>query len=229
MRRIVATCFALIGMVSPFASSNAEDAAAILAQSKAAYAALSSYQDVGEVRESMSRDMPFATAFVRPAQFRFEWTDHFLLVLKSNTVIYANGPTVRTWRREFDHSVSDVADASLHMSVAGATGISHGAAHHIATLLIPDLWKEGSFGSSVLDMKNPVHRGIETIDGVPCDHLGGGFGGTRVVHAWIGQKDHLVRRVDVTYDEDRTSSEWRRDIKTNVAIPSTVFARAKLQ
>lgn len=210
----------------------ADDAVTILARSRSAYAALVSYQDSGAVKASGDPERTFATAFVRPDHFRFEWAvrQPFLLPFATRIryVIYSDGVSSHLWLN-IDSGKDDV-EPSLASAVAGGTSLSQGAAPHTATLLIPDLWKDDPTGPSVLALAEANDVGVEPVDGVACDHLVGTTAhvdGQRSTHLWIGKQDHFVRRIVTDLGAGATITETHRDIRVDGAIPPDTFTVAR--
>jgi outer membrane lipoprotein-sorting protein len=219
-----------MAFVSPYAS--ADDAATVLARSRSAYAALESYQDTGAVKVGGEAERTFATAFVRPDHFRFEWAvpQPFLLPFATRTryAIYSDGVSSHLWLN-IDSGKDDV-ESSLAAAVAGGASLSRGAAPHIATLLIPDLRKSDPSGSSVLALADANEVGVEPVDGIACDHLAGTTAdadGPRPTQLWIGQQDHLVRRIVTQTGAAKTITETHRDIRIGDAIPPNLFTTAR--
>ncbi len=132
--------FARKGFAQPAqADHQGLSAGEILGRMASVYATCATYQDSGCVTMAFvgggARDRiekrPFSTAFVRPSRFRFEFTEgrghRFLAV--------ADGAETRTW---WDVQPGVKSDSSLELALAGATGISGGAAHTVPSLLMPD-------------------------------------------------------------------------------------------
>jgi hypothetical protein len=117
----------------------------ILAAAEATYARCRTYADTGRV-QTVFRDhngqtnfvttTPFETAFVRPDRFRFEFSIHSPNSAQFRRhIIVMNGPEVLTgWdiRRGVERP------ESLRMAIAGATGVSGGAAHTVPAMLMAE-------------------------------------------------------------------------------------------
>ncbi len=213
------------GWVGPAAA--AEDAASILRASEAAYAKLQTYQDVGVVRTTVGGDVSFDTAFVRPWRFRFAWTaGHPFILLRCmgiTGIVRADGPRVTMWRKVFGDEPTEKVEPSLAVAVAGATGVSMGSAHTIATLLMPHLWDEEPFGASVLALSSPRLLDDQPIDRTPCRHLAGLSSRGDPMELWIGTEDHLLRRFDVTLG-DFSFSEIHRELRVDAPVAAATFA-----
>jgi hypothetical protein len=108
------------------------------------YARCRTYRDTGCVRTEF-RDRrgrpgfasirPFATAFARPDRFRFEFSDHFPnQTAMHRYIVHLAGRAVRTW---WDLRPGVERSSSLGLALAGATGVSGGAAHTVPALLLP--------------------------------------------------------------------------------------------
>lgn len=113
-----------------------------------AYRSFHSYRDSGVLvwrhvgeEQQIPREIHFATYFTRslPTLFRFDWSKHHphlpLRHLVTKSVLLSNSEGVFRWD---DSDNRLVRKDSLEMAIAGAMGVSMGAASHISTLLIPD-------------------------------------------------------------------------------------------
>jgi hypothetical protein len=117
----------------------------ILAGMVAVYAGCQSYCDTGVVRTrflvqpdlpEFESDQPFRTAFVRPDRFRFEFSrTHPGQTAPHRYIVHAAGDVVQTW---WDVQPGVERHPSLGLALAGATGVSGGAAHTVPALLLPD-------------------------------------------------------------------------------------------
>ncbi len=177
-------------------------AQALLQQSRSAYAAVNTYRDQGTVRYSVlgsTHEVRFETAFVRPDRLRFEWIKAHpfppLRSMTTRTVIWSDSGAAFWWQRDYFERASQSRLESLRLAVAGATGVSSGAAHTIATLLLPDLWGADKFGDSVLNLRDAKHVGEGVVDAVPCERVAGIDWRNEPVELWIGRDDHLIRRI----------------------------------
>lgn len=212
------------------AAAAAETPQQLLGQMRAAYAALRSYSDTGVVLTHMPRnDLPnettFRSVFARPGLFRFEWTSHHayppLRHIKFNSVIWSNGDGAYFWSDWGGNGETLEKQDSLEMAVAAATGVSHGAAHTIASLLLPPMGR--TIGEGVTwDGKTTV----EDVEGVACHHFTGQHKGLGHFELWVGKDDYLVRKV-TSRRAGILSEEIRRNIQLNVEIPERTFASEK--
>lgn len=202
----------------------------IFGQMRAAYAALRSYSDTGVVLTHMpGNDQPneitFRSVFVRPQLFRFEWISHHpyppLRHIKYNSVIWSNADGAYHWSDRGGNAEMRKKLDSLDMAVAGATGVSLGAAHTIASLLLPRMGRAVDEGVTWDGATN-----VEDIEGVACHHLTGQHQGGGRYELWIGKEDYLVRKMTSRH-AGILSEEIRRDIQVNVEIPERTFASEK--
>jgi hypothetical protein len=151
----------------------------ILAALAEVYAECRSYRDAGRVftrflpagdRRPHSSVRPFATAFVRPGQFRFEYRHRYREEDEwDRYIVWAHGAEVRAW---WDVRPGVEEAKSLGMALAGATGVSGGSAHTVPALLMPD--RVG--GRRLTDLVDVTSLGDETLDGVTCYRLSGQLG-----------------------------------------------------
>lgn len=162
----------------------------------ARYRELSSYSDVGVVR-SGHRTLPpscwFETDFQRPGAFRFQFIRphaHRRLRFHRLTKYIAgsDGTSPYFYAEERGHKPLIERESSLELAVAGATGISQGAAHTIGALLLPTV---GGFELTML--RKLRFRTSRPLDGVMCTVVSGlhPWGGGRYT-AWFGT-DLLLR------------------------------------
>jgi outer membrane lipoprotein-sorting protein len=183
----------------------------VLDRMAAAYAGCKSYIDSGDVTTvfdvpggKQTEVKPFTTAFVRPDQFRFEFTmkgggpaRHF--------VVWRKGKDLQIW---WDLNLGDdqrkAFRKSLNSALAGA-GFSDGSSDTIPTLLLP---KEVE-GRRLTDLKEAKRIKDDKIDKVECFRIEGKYADTPMT-LWIDQKTFLVRRI-VT----RTQGEVRMEVTTS--------------
>jgi hypothetical protein len=141
----------------------------ILAALSETYSTCASYMDTGEVVSlgAYPTTRPFRTAFVRPDWFRFEFRDRFDEADPWHSyVVWANESDVRV-RWDIRPQVEQA--ESLRLALAGATGVSGGAAHTIPSLLMPDL-----FGPHPLTrLADVTSLPDEMLAGVACYRLVG--------------------------------------------------------
>lgn len=122
--------------------TSAPTAEQILAQMLSTYTACSSYMDTGEVRtvylEERGRRtvaLPFSTAFVRPASFRFEFRSRRGESEWDQYVIWKQDEVVKSW---WSIRPGVITDRSFSMSVSGAAGISNKASLTVPSMLLPE-------------------------------------------------------------------------------------------
>lgn len=162
-----------------------------------ANAEVRAYADRGEVRELFDARrvaVTFATSFRRPRSFRFDFeSPHPYRPLRDcssrASIGYdKNGPYF--WSSHYDSAPTIEDEESLLMAVAGATGISRGSAHTIATLLIPET------GPGILERLRSVRTlPSTTIQGTYCLGLVGRHPAGGQVLIYVGARDLLVRKV----------------------------------
>lgn len=205
-------------------SRHNSDPKAILVKMSHRYGTFSSYEDVGIVVSTIDRatggdieKKPFKTFFARPRLFRFEWIDYFPWKDGRLYVIWSNG------RAAFSYSQPDRYEEkeSLELAIAGATGISRGAAYTIPTMLMND-----RSGFTFTDLNNPKLANEEMFEGELCYHVTGRHSSGALYDLWISKRDYLLRksRNESKY-EDYTAieEEIHRNIKINQPIAKNVF------
>ncbi len=159
------------------------------------YAHCRSYQDSGVVRieyfETEGRrveERPFKTAFVRPDNFRFEYTDTNFFGEKRRYIVWRSGPRVQTW---WDIEPGIEIKESLGSALSGATGVSGSSAHTIPALLLPGEVE----GRRLTDMTEVKRIADARCGDVDCLRVEGHFANLPTT-VWVDQKVFLVRQID---------------------------------
>lgn len=152
------------------------------------------YRDEGAVRlvDPAENDQPiilFKTSFRRNRHFRFEWTYHKYPDKnepEQNFIEFDGKNAFLTY-----HGQPPVAEDSLALAVAKVTGVSMGTAHHIPSLLMPEIALRsrslirGSY-SDVSDASDRMHY-----------HLDRERNGKRT-ELWIRRADFVLEKVMIT-------------------------------
>ena len=203
------------------------DAREVVRKMAESYAACKSYQDTGVVEttyheetEGRIEKMPFKTYFKRPNQFRFEWTDFVSWKAGRTSIIWSNATGVFTF---WDPDRYEK-DEDLSMGIAGATGVSHGAAHTVPRLLLPT--EIGGF--ALTELKDLSLAGEEVFEGEPCYKITGKHPFGFVYEMWISKRDFLLRKQkDQSSGKDGAlkteQEEIHRNIKINLPIADELF------
>jgi len=168
------------------------------------YRTAKSYRDSGVIIEyekdgdTERERLKFKTAFVRPDRFRFEWAEPWPIGGTARRVVWSNEKETKTWwqiplGRDFEDN-----DRSLGMAIAGATGVSHAAAHTIPALLIfSDVG-----GRTILDLVRPRIERDTTLEDRPVWVVAGIFADYYVMHVYVDKESLLIRRIDDSQRED---------------------------
>nr|MBA3542749.1 PDZ domain-containing protein [Deltaproteobacteria bacterium] len=166
------------------------DAAAIMRTMAATYLAATSYVDRGMVTtvfiegaRRKTHTKTFATALVRPNQFRFEFREG---TSPRAYVVWSDG--ARTYAQLTQPGTIDHGP-DLGLALAGATGISSGAAHTVPRLLLPEVVG----GVGLTELRDVRLAGSESVDGHPCWRLTGQLRDATMT-LWVDQATHLLRR-----------------------------------
>jgi outer membrane lipoprotein-sorting protein len=170
----------------------------ILDRMSKVYAACKSYQDSGVVKTvfiqpgaNRTVEKPFATAFVRPDRFRFEYKEKRANGQDSRYIVWRKGKDVQTW---WDITPGIKKRESLGLAVAGATGVSGSSAHTIPALRVP-----GEVGGRRLtEIAEPSRAEDDKLAGVACFRIVGRFAGDPMT-LWIDQRTLLVRRIETQH------------------------------
>lgn len=227
----------------------------ILAAVAERYAACSSYRDAGHVVNRFVRPdggtrtsvKPFATAFVRPDRFRFEFRDRFTDAGEWHRyLVWAGGGAVRTW---WDIQPGVEEPASLGSALGAATGVSGGASGTVPGLLLPSVVS----GRRLTDLGEVAWLTDADLGGVACHRLGGRVAPARVdlaqderhseevrrltgrpleraerspLTVWIDRGTLLVRRIEesVRFETFRTECVTEYEPQAGVAVPDGELA-----
>jgi outer membrane lipoprotein-sorting protein len=138
-----------------------------------AYAECKSYQDSGQVQTVFIQangrrtdKKPFATAFLRPDRFRFEYKSIKAGGDEARHIIWRQGSDIQTW---WDIRPGVERPSSLEFAVSAAQGVSSGASGKIPRLLMPN--ELG--GVYRLGLANIKRISDETLDSVECFRIEG--------------------------------------------------------
>ena len=178
-------------------------AEAIVREMLATYASASSYEDVGEVTVRSSGARPFAidetftTAFVRTIrEFRFEFHNDY--GPSRDYVIWSAGDhTFSRWNLK-DHT--DAFGTDLGGAVAGATGVSLGAANTVPAMLMPDRIGGGTFTFYPVTL-----LGSATVDQHACWQVAYTTN-RRTTTVAIDRDAHVIRRMVMRDDLGNVST-----------------------
>jgi outer membrane lipoprotein-sorting protein len=185
--------------------SNALTGQEILLRMAKAYATCESYFDLGVVKiVFIEKDgnrvttKPFATAFVRPNHFRYQYEDNRSEGEALVYIIWANGNEVQTW---WDVNPGIQKKRNLESAVAGATGVSGCSAHNAPAMLLPD-----RIGGRKLSQLSDAKRvEDDKVNGFDCFRIRGKEGDDVTV-LWIDKRTYLLRRIksDSKFSDFRT-------------------------
>ncbi len=177
------------------------NAGQVLSRMAETYRGASSYQDEGEVttvfyeaRGERTVVKPFATAFVRPDRFRFEFRTVRGEQEEDRMIVWEQGGAVRVW---WTAEPEEKKAASLDLALAGATGISGTSAHAVPSLLLPDRVN----GRRLTELDEPARLEDATEGGVDCFRIQGRFGGRAgapgaPMTLWTDKASFLLRKIE---------------------------------
>jgi outer membrane lipoprotein-sorting protein len=186
------------------AHAQARSAAAILEESRAAYAALASYADRGEVRiETGSAGVPvweekhrFTTAFRTPRNFQFD----FHKANGERLVVWCDGGDFQSWWSA-THVHETYPKGKGHQAFAMSSYPTRGASLQLSPLLFSQAGLQGPLTA----LAEPRLEGAETLGGRRVLKLVGDVGlgyaktgavtSVRKTTVWIDAETHLVRQV----------------------------------
>ena len=229
MKRTTTFCFVLVlGATLAFSQQvQPTSPQQILDKMVSVYASCNNYADEGRVEtiffqnsgRSWTSVKPFATAFVRPSRFRFEFenTDHNR---SSHYVVWQEGASVKSWwtikpeTRSFEN---------LAFALAGAAGVSSGAAINIPSMLLSSLGDTNRIRSlSQLNLTGEEKVGDQTAYKVE-----GKDRRNNLVTIWIDKERFLLLKIyeAKTFEDFRTKQTtiYRPQINTNISPEKLAF------
>lgn len=219
-----ACCFITAAVVLPACAEEPQPRALtardVLDRLAKAHAGCKSYHDSGVVKTVFVRatgnrtvEKPFATAFVRPDRFRFEYKEKAGDGQERRYIVWRKGKEVQTW---WDVKPGVQKPESLGLALAGATGVSSGSAHTVPALLLP----EEVEGWRLMDMTEAKRVDDAKFDNVDCFRIEGKCADSPTT-LWIDQKTFLVRRIDAQsrFDDFRTEETTTYDPVIDEEIP----------
>jgi len=194
------------------------------------YAQMSSYQDMGVVRQWFNAKAPplettFSTSFKKPSLFRFEFASPHpyppLRHIITTHVIGSDGTTAYTLVKEHEATARVEIEESLSMAVAGATGISSGSAHTIGRLLLPEVG-----GLSLMDLVRPSRKQDRSFLGAVCYCIDAKHPRGPTLELWIEKNTLLLRKL-VQSARKNPSEELRQGIRVDQLVKKSIFAKPK--
>jgi hypothetical protein len=229
--------FALLASAFPAAAQeSAGDAASavkILLTMERTYRNCTSYRDTGEVKTISRTDggrfgseAPFATAFVRPGSFRFQFTDRGLGERSSDYIVWLGGGELRSW---WDAKPGVRRPESLQQALDLASGLSQGVSVRIPGFLLPSLVGSGPPLIAVERLADGEDRGVACfcIKGKSRETPYTLTMGARTITVkdenvtyWIDRATQLLRKVveDRTFDTYRSQTTTTYDPEIDVEI-----------
>ena len=211
-----------------FAATVPADGKKLLADVVKSYAAMSSYQDEGNVTSHVGDDSSYKIAFTNlyksPALFRFRFAVPHpyppLHDIVTNYDVGFDGAAGYFVLKRPEKPATAVPVQNLNLALARATGVSLGAAHTLSRLLVREV-----SGVSMLDLVNPQIGEDTTLDGTACyslsaQHPRGGEWGL-----WIAMDTLLVRKLRV-YSAGQNSAyseEVHEHVRVNQPIDDGQF------
>ncbi len=185
-------------------STRHPDANALVERLQSLYGSCKAYSDRGQVTSILPREegdqlihyQTFSTAFVRPDKFRFEFRDRFPEGQFGRYVVWREGALVKTWW--YAHNPTVKVEEALGLGLAGATGVSHGAAVTIPQLLMPkEVGARGLFEDTSAEVV-----GSEECQGRDCVKIQ--TVGSSGHFVWVEMASGLVVRI-----EERTQISYQ--------------------
>lgn len=171
------------------------DPDAILARMHEVYADAETYQDTGVVETIMdfgdrkqTMTKTFSIAFKRPGSIKIEWIDTQFGGQKTRSVLWSDGKLTQTFWEQLNQVQKS---ESLMMGIAGATGVSGGAAYTVPSMLLNNLKMP-----ALSMLTNLKFRKEETFEDVRCYVIVGKHPAGYDYILWIGKSDYLLRKLE---------------------------------
>jgi outer membrane lipoprotein-sorting protein len=200
-RLILGACISVLLAVAPAAAARAQDTSQsqltkeeIFQRSKAAYAALTSYSDEGKsvvTLNGLTITRAFTIRLSRPNLYRIAWQDSYsdpaAAPLKRAMVVWSSGSGDFL---DMGYGKEAEKHKNLEDALAGATGISGGAAGEIPAAFFNTEWAN-PFCCLARGLKQQADEKVGDAD---CYVFAGeSNGNTRTI--WISKQDFLVRQI----------------------------------
>jgi hypothetical protein len=197
---------------------------------RAAYDALSSYQDTGDVYTNwadkpLPDELHFKLFYREPDRILLEWMDHHPYTPPGQprawrrNAVWSTGSGVRVVLQDaVDDSVADIATALWE-----AAGVSQRVSTNVPAQLVDGMRKPPARSLDGLLLLPPA-----VFEGVPCYRMKGHLDDT-TFEIWVGQRDFLIRKIVETpppgFLDDKLLwiEETHRDIRVNDVIADDIF------
>ena len=197
------------------------------------YAECERYRDTGAVvltfipkdRDGHTDTRPFATAFVRPDRFRYQFESNPAPSVPGPMyayIVWRNDTEIVSWwdvtgeRNEYE---------DLGHALAGPAGVSGGSALLIPSMLMPEMHPS----NGLLRLTEPTRLDDEDIDGHACFVVEGVSPTREKCRVWIDTASFLARRVDSTDVMEKqglaVEHSTRIEPEIDVEIPDETFRR----
>jgi outer membrane lipoprotein-sorting protein len=188
------------------------DAEDILAKTRAAYAALTSYADSGTVLDETSGftdRSTFRTLFIRDPRYLLidyravasEYTNGFRLPLDHRTVLWMENGELQAWASKTDAHETYTADGGQQVNALKSAAYSTAG----ISLLVPShLYSKSGLASAVQAMEEAEADGFETVNGRRCFRIlgverwrypSGRETGVRPITLWVDAETYLIHKV----------------------------------
>jgi len=198
MKRCISLSLFLALLFAPSASTQqttAPTAQQIVGQMFSAYASCRTYQDTGEVRtvflegeRQRTVALPFSTAFVRPASFRYEFRSRRGEAEWDRYIIWKEGDAVKS---SWSIRPGVITDRSFSMSISGANGVSGKSALTVPSLLMPDELR----ANPIKALTNLRLAGEEKIAGREAYRIEGDDFRGNTTTVWIDKQQFLLLQI----------------------------------
>lgn len=191
------------------------------------YASCGSYADEGEVRTTFLENSgprtvvkAFSTAFVRPSRFRFEFEETSRTDRSNHYIVWRDESSIKSWWslkpdiRTFE---------SLEFALAGATGVSSGAAINAPSLLMSNLGDTHRIQS----LSQLKLTGEENVAGQTAFRIEGRDLRNNLLTIWIDKERFLLLKIRETkkferFETDQTMT-YRPQINPNISPEKLAF------
>jgi hypothetical protein len=197
-------------------------------RTRAAYAAITTYQDTGVVRSNWVNkpspdELHFKMFYREPDRILLEWIRHHpyppLRHIKSRNAVWSTGTGAHLYMED----ITNDSMADIPTALRAAAGISERVSMNVPALLV-----DGMRPAPPTPVEGLLLLPPGTFEGVPCYRIRGQRGGD-TFEIWVGQTDYLIRKIIETpppgFLDDKLLwiEEVHRDIEVDRAIADAVF------
>lgn len=179
------------------------------------YESLNSYSDFGYVKANVEINN-FKTFYIKPNLFKIMWSSKILTEppIIEHYIVWSDGQNSYSYH-SLDNRIEK--EENLSMAIAGATGISLGAAYNISAIL------NLAGGRKKTRIDDPVLIGEKLVEGDLCYHIKGRYKKSPTkFDVYISKTTYMIRKI-VRHTKNGTIEAIYRQVTINPEIPISEF------